>query len=382
MTPCFKGYKSLIDNSPDAITLVGAQGEIGYRSAAHTRLFGYLPDELVGSNYIDLFHPDDRDHSINLMNQTLKEPPVETKWDARMRRKDGTYRWVETTLSNLLTDVDVQAVVMCQKDIHERMEAQAKARQQAEELTRSNLRLEEFAYTVAHDLREPLRAITVFTQILFASAVQSEENRQLAHFVIEGTSRMSSMVTALLAFARSGMQAPPTTFRLQLAIEQARQSLALEIKESGAEIVIRSMPTVYSDEMQLVRVFQNLISNAVKYRDAKALTIEISAELCGPDWVIKVKDSGMGIPAAHLAKIFLPFTRLSNRDVPGTGLGLAVCKKAVVGLGGEMWVESKVGAGSTFTFTIPGSSETRDAEAFVSPAQLADEMRSCDHAWS
>jgi PAS domain S-box-containing protein len=363
----FQGYKSLIDNGPDAITLVGDHGEVRYGSAAHTRLFGYLPDELLGTDYIDLFHPDDRNYSSQSMNQALFEPPVERRWDARMRRKDGTYRWVENSLSNLLHDEEVQAIVMRQKDIHERIEAQSKAKEQAEELIKSNLRLEEFAYTVAHDLREPLRAITVFTQLLFSDMKGNEETRQLANFVIEGTNRMSDMVASLLAYARSGMQAPFTTFNLQTAVDQAAQSLALEMKESAATLVVLDLPTVCSDQIRLVRIFQNLISNAVKYRDTKLLEIQISSEPSGPDWVIRVKDTGRGVAPEHLSKIFLPFTRLSNRDIPGTGLGLAVCKKAVEGLGGTMWAESQPGLGSTFAFTIPIASEVTEGTSSVTP---------------
>lgn len=228
---------------------------------------------------------------------------------------------------------------------------------QAEELARCNLRLEEFAYTAAHDLREPLRAISLYTAMLVQKTEMDANAKQMAKFIVDGAARMSTLIDDLLSFASTGMQEPARCVDLQHVVALARQNMALAIKTSGAIVTVDRLPIVRSNEIHLVRLFQNLISNAVKYRGEAALKINVTAEQRGPGWVIRVEDNGLGIPPEHQARIFMPFIRLANRDVPGTGLGLAVCKKIVEGLGGTIWVESELGAGSTFCFTIAAEEE-------------------------
>jgi signal transduction histidine kinase len=300
-----------------------------------------------------MVHPDDRYHSSKLLNEAIDRPSLPRSWDARIRSKDGSYCWVESTASNLIEDLEVQAIVMHQRDVHVRVEAQQKSEIQAKELVRSNLRMEEFAYTVAHDLREPLRAISLYTEVLFSKIALEGENEEMAQFVMDGAKRMTLLVSDLLAFARSGMPGPAVPVSLEEAVAQARQNLTLQIRESDAVITVEPLPEVFSDQLHLVRIFQNLISNAMKYRSERPLEIVISAEQHEHDCVIKVRDNGVGIAAEYQKKIFEPFVRLASRDVPGTGLGLAVCQKAIDGLGGDIWVESEVGAGSTFVFRIP-----------------------------
>ncbi len=224
--------------------------------------------------------------------------------------------------------------------------------QHAEEIARCNLRLEEFAYAAAHDLREPLGAISAFTEMLVRQTVMDANAKQTAKFIVDGAARMSTLVDDLLSFASTGMHVPPRCVDLQDAVAQARQNLALDIKASGATVTVGRLPIVLSNEIHLVRLFQNLMSNALKYRGEIPLEIHVTAGQRGPDWVIRIEDNGLGIAPGHQARIFMPFIRLANRDVPGTGLGLAVCKKIVEGFGGTIWVESELGAGSTFCFTI------------------------------
>src|SRR5882757_904980 len=157
MAASFQGFRSLIENSPDAISLIDPHGEVLYASASTAKVFGYQPEELVGRNGLDLIHPEDREHSSRALEQVLAGPPGPLQWHARVRRKDGTYSWVESTVSNLLVEPDVQAIVVNHRDINARRAAEVERQQHADELARSNSELEEFAYTVAHDLREPLR---------------------------------------------------------------------------------------------------------------------------------------------------------------------------------------------------------------------------------
>jgi PAS domain S-box-containing protein len=350
----FQGFRSLIEHSPDAISVIDAQGDILYGSAATTKIFGYQPEELVGRNCLELIHPADRDHSRKALKDILaKSGPLQ--WDARILNKDGSYSWVESTISNLLSEAGVQAIVVHQRNIDARKAAEEERKQHAEELARCNARLEEFAYTAAHDLREPLRAISAYTEMLTEETQMDANTRQMAKFIVDGTKRMSTLIDDLLAFARTGMREPPRWVDLQTAVEQARQNLTLEIEESGARITVDPLPLVRGHEIQFVQLFQNLIGNAVKYRGKESPEIHVSVKQRGPHWLIGIEDNGIGIAQENHSRVFMPFVRLANRDIPGTGLGLAMCKKIVEGLGGTIRVESKRGAGSTFSFTIAGA---------------------------
>ncbi len=359
MIGSFQGFQSLIENSPDAICLIDRRGEILYGSASTNRLFGYQPEELVGRNCLDLIHPEDRDHSSRALEEVTGTPVGPIQWEARVLHKDNNYTWVENTVSNLLHESEVQAIVMHQRDVTERRAADGERQQHAEELVRSNLRLEEFAYTAAHDLREPLRAISTFTEMLVQQTPMDPQTKQLAGFILEGAARMSTLITDLLSFASTGLQEAPRQVGLQNALAQALENLALSIQESGAKVTAGPLPVVQGNEIHLVRLFQNLISNAIKYRSEDPVEIHVSARRRELDWVIGIGDNGLGIDPRDQSRVFMPFVRLANRSVPGTGLGLAVCKKIVEGCGGEIWVESKLGTGSTFCFTIQAAGQNR-----------------------
>jgi PAS domain S-box-containing protein len=352
MAASFQGFRSLIENSPDAISLIDTQGEILYGSPSTTKIFGYLPEELVGRNCLELIHPEDRDQASRALQAALYQPPGPLQWDARVRHKDGNYSWVESTVSNLLFESEVQAMVVHQRDINARRTAEMERQQHAEELACSNLRLEEFAYTAAHDLREPLRAISLYTEMLVRKTPMDANTSQMAKFIVDGAARMSTLIDDLLSFASTGVQEPPQPVDLQRAVAQATQNLALAIKASGAIVTVDRLPVIRGNEIHWVRLFQNLISNAVKYRREEPVEIHVTAEQLGPSWVIRVRDNGVGIAPEHQDRVFMPFIRLANRDIPGTGLGLAVCKKLVEGWGGRIWIESELGAGSAFCFTI------------------------------
>lgn len=179
-----------------------------------------------------------------------------------------------------------------------------------------------------------------------------EDDRQIATYIVNGVARMSALLDDMLSSAGCGFDNPMHHVELEEAAEQAVQNLRQALTASGAMITVERLPIVQGNETDLVRLFQNLISNAVKYRSEAPVEINISAERFGPDWVIRIKDNGIGISREHHHRIFGLFTRLHTRDIPGTGMGLAVCKKIIEGLGGTIWVESEFGAGSTFCFRI------------------------------
>ena len=352
MTPSFQGFRSVVENSPDAITVVNVQKVILYVSSSITGILGYEPRELVGRNCLELVHPEDQEGVNRALDTALLDPQQPVKWDSRVRDRDGGYSWIENTVSNLLIDLEVRGLVMHQRDINERRLAEAERQHHADELARSNVRLEEFAYMVAHDLREPLRAIAAYTEMLVQRTPMDASSKQMATFITTGVSRMSTLVTDLLSFTTTGLHQPSQPVDLRNAVAQAMQNLELEIKASGATVIVEELPIVPSNEIQLVRVFQNLISNAIKYRGDDAVEIGIRAERTGPNWVLQIEDNGLGIATEDQVPIFMPFKRLANRDVPGSGLGLAVCKRIIEGLGGTIWVRSELRSGSTFMFTV------------------------------
>ena len=353
-------FQALVENSPDAISLVDAEGQVLYASASTARVLGYQPEELLGRNGLDLLHPQDRDHSIRTLKIVLAEPQSPTRTQVRVRQKDGKWRWVESTASNLLHEPHVGAIVINYREISARRAEEEERQRRAEELARSNAELQAFAHTVAHDLREPLRTIGAFTQMLVRKAQLDEADREIAQFIVDGVQRMSTLLDDLLSSATYGFNDALHAVVLESAVMQAMQNLREAVTSSGASIAIEPLPTVQGNEGNLVRLFQNLISNAVKYRSAAAIKVRITAERCGPDWVIRIRDNGIGITKEHHRRIFGLFTRLNTGKIPGTGIGLAVCKQIVEGLGGSIWVESEPGAGSTFCFTVAAGQQGKD----------------------
>ncbi len=266
MTPSFQGFRSVVENSPDSITVVNVHRVILCASFSKTGILGYEPRELLGRNCLELVHPEDRDSTNRAFEAALLAPQQPVKWDSRVRHRDGSYSWVENTVSNLLTDLEVRGIVMHQRDINERRLAEAERQHHAEELARSNVRLEEFAYMVAHDLREPLRAIAAYTEMLVQKTPMDANSKEMATFITTGVSRMSTLISDLLSFTTTGLHQHGQSVDLGNAVAQATQNLELEIKASGATVIVDGLPTIRSNEIQLVRVFQNLISNAIKYR--------------------------------------------------------------------------------------------------------------------
>ncbi len=350
MAALFQGFRSVIESSPNAISLVDAAGKILYGSSSNARLFGYRPDELVGRDYLDLLHPDDREKARLALREALDKQPGPLHWEARVQRRDGRCVWTEGMVFSLLAEDAAQAIVVEQRDIDARKAAERERQRHAGELARSKQRLEEFAYTAAHDLRAPVRTISSYAQLLRKRLQTDPDALELTDLILDGATRMSALIQNLLDFASTGIHEPPRPVDLGRALAHAMRDLDLAIKESGAKVIVDPLPVVHGSEIHLIRLFQNLIDNALKYRRADPIEIRISAARDGPNWVVKVKDNGIGIAQADQAKVFIPFARLT--DTPGTGLGLAACKNVVEEMGGTIWIESVPGVGSTFFFTI------------------------------
>jgi two-component system, chemotaxis family, sensor kinase Cph1 len=243
-------------------------------------------------------------------------------------------------------------------DITERKQAEAALTRQAEELTRSNTELQQFAYVASHDLQEPLRMMASFAELLakrYKEQLDADAN-EFIDYIIDGAARMQRLINDLLSYSRVGSRGKdfaPTDCAAVLRTVCANLRAAIE--ESGAVVITDSLPTVMADETQLVQLFQNLLGNAIKFRGDKPVLIYVGAERRGNDWLFQLRDNGIGIEPQYVERIFLIFQRLHGRgQYPGTGIGLAIAKKIVERHGGRIWVESEPGKGSIFYFTLPG----------------------------
>lgn len=242
-------------------------------------------------------------------------------------------------------------------EVKERKRAQELLDQKNRDLAQSNAELEQFAYVSSHDLQEPLRMVASYAQLLerrYRTQFDAD-GLEFLGYIVDGAKRMRQLIDDLLSFSRIGSQAREMHIVLsEEALNLALANLSLAIKESGAEIEKGVLPRVIADQSQLVQLFQNLIGNAIVYRRKEVpLHIRIHAERKDRQWQFAVQDNGIGIASEHRERIFVIFQRLHGRgEYPGTGIGLAICKKIVERHGGRIWVESDVGKGSTFYFLL------------------------------
>ena len=244
-----------------------------------------------------------------------------------------------------------------------RYRAEAELARTADELERSNRELEQFAYVASHDLQEPLRMVSSFVQLLarrYEGQLDADADEFVA-YAVDGASRMRQLIEDLLAFSRVGTRAQPLEpTDVEAVVAEALANLAARIAESGAEITHDPLPTVLADRNQLVQVFQNLVSNAIRFRGDASPRAHIWAEEREDEWEIAVRDNGIGLEPRHAERIFEIFKRLHTREeYPGTGIGLAICKKTIERHGGRIWVESQPGQGATFRFTLPKAEGAR-----------------------
>ncbi|MEZ4595124.1 MAG: ATP-binding protein, partial [Chloroflexota bacterium] len=247
--------------------------------------------------------------------------------------------------------------VAVNRDISNQLAIEEELRQRTRSLETSNEELAQFAYAASHDLQEPLRMITAYLQLLASKhqGTLDEESNEFIAYALDGASRMRQLITDLLAYSRVGQQNQNfTQVNLESILEQVCLNLEMQVKESQITITHDPLPTVLADKTQMLQLLQNLISNAIKFRNSSNPKIHLSAEKENARWLIKVADNGIGIDPKFSQQIFTIFQRLHTRDeYPGTGIGLAMCKKIIQKHGGEIWVESALGAGSTFYVSLP-----------------------------
>jgi PAS domain S-box-containing protein len=389
-------FRLITEKAADMIAVVDTTGQRVYNSPSYERIMGYSPEELGATSSLEQIHPDDRE-KIKAAAAEASRSGVGRRIEYRMRHKDGSWRVLESTASTIVDaegNVDklvivnrditdrkraetalkeyqihleelvamrttelIEANEQLEQDIAERNRVQQELTRKVEELARSNADLEQFAYVASHDLQEPLRMVISYTQLLarrYRGKLDTSADEFIG-FAVDGASRMQQLIQDLLSYSRltirgKELQLTETGAACNAALENLRES----IKKANAEVSVGQLPTVLADATQLAQLFQNLIGNAIKYRNRRQPEIGVAARFNGNEWVFSVQDNGIGIEPQYFERIFQMFQRLHTRkDYSGTGIGLAICRKIVERHGGTIWVESQPGQGSIFLFTIP-----------------------------
>ena len=241
-------------------------------------------------------------------------------------------------------------------NITERKQAEEALRRYTAELRRSNEELGQFAYIASHDLQEPLRMISSYLQLIehrYKDKLDQDANEFIT-YAVDGANRLQNMINGLLSYSRVESRGKPfVDVDCERVLVQVLSNLTFAIEKSGASVTHDPLPTIQSDESQLIQVFQNLIENAVKFRGREPLKVHLSAERREGEWVFAVKDNGMGIEEQYQERIFTMFQQLQGRRYPGVGIGLTICRRIIDRHKGRIWIESETGKGSTFYFSIP-----------------------------
>ncbi|MCX7627878.1 MAG: ATP-binding protein [Methylophilaceae bacterium] len=350
---------TVFETNLEAVAIADLNGIIQHVNRSLVVIAGYEPREIVGA-------------SLQILHATRDQKLAATIWDKVreggqwqgeiwLRRKNGEEfpAWMSATAAK---DKDVMTHVIVEfSDITDFKQTQDALARRTEELENSNRELEQFAYVASHDLQEPLRMVASYTQLLarrYKDKLDDDAN-EFIHYAVDGATRMQALINDLLTLSRVSTRGKPLEMcDAGLALSRALSNLKIAIEESGAKITHDAMPSVKADISQLTQLFQNLIGNALKFRGEAPPKVHVGVVRKAREWEFSVRDNGIGIAPEFFERIFVIFQRLHGKhEYPGTGIGLAVCKKIVERHGGHIWVESKPGEGATFYFTLPTNGE-------------------------
>lgn len=366
--------QAILNNADYTIISTDTQGIIQTFNKTAERLLGYTADEVVGKVTPAIIHDLNevvaRAEVLSKELATTIEPGFEVfvvkarsqPFDANewtYVHKNGSRFTVRLSISALRgVDGAISGYLGVGDDITLRKQAEQQLAHKTGELERSNAELEQFAYLASHDLQEPLRMVSSFTQLL-AQPYQGKLDKNADEFIryaVDGAVRMQCLIQDLLLYSRlSRVNHPHQTIDLNTVLQAALLNLHGSVQAANASISYDQLPTITGDNAQLLQLFQHLIANAVKFQGEHPPRVHIASSQQDANWRIAVSDNGIGIEPQYFDKIFLIFQRLHSREqYPGTGMGLALCKKIIDNHGGRIWLESTPGKGSTFYFSLVG----------------------------
>lgn len=351
--------QSIFNSAPDAVIVINHESTIVKWNHKAEKLFYWNESEVMGKPLYDFIIPERyRERHKNGMKHYLSSgegPFINKDVELEAINKKG----IEFNISLTIAPVGIKDKILFIgfiRDITQRKKIEEEIKQKSGELERSNQELEQFAYVASHDLQEPLRTINNFVGLLEknSSTKVDEDTKLYFKFIVNASSKMQDLIKDLLEYSRVGRNMTIASVDCNAIVKEVIALMDASIKESSAKITVASLPVLKGNETELKRLFQNLLSNAVKFRKQNdAPVITITAEDKGTEYLFAITDNGIGIEEQFIPKLFIIFQRLHSEDqYAGTGIGLATCKKIVMLHGGKIWVESKIGEGSTFYFTL------------------------------
>ena len=347
----------IIANMSEGVSLLRASDAVlVYANPRFEEMFGYVSGELVGKP-VSVLTTEKRPEEKAKKIMGILEKKGEWRGEVNNIKRDGTTFWCCANVSAFDHPEHGRVMIAVHTDITERKKAEAELKKLLAELERSNKELEQFAYVASHDLQEPLRTVSSFVQLL-SSRYKNQLDANADEFITyitEAVTRMQLLIKDLLTLSRvdiRGKEFKPID--INNALRQVINDLHTVIIDNKAKITQEELPIVKADEQQIKQLFQNLIENAIKFRSKDTPEIHIGFEEDEKEFILRIRDNGIGIDPQFSKKIFVVFQRLHPKDkFPGTGIGLAICKKIVERHGGRIWFDSKIGKGSTFYFSIP-----------------------------
>ena len=358
-------FQKAFNASPEPITIATmSEGRYVDVNESFVRVTGYQREEVIGRTSLEIkfwARPEDRSAFIEILTKQGSVRDLEITF---LTKSGGKRTGLDSAeIIEIAGEKCILAIfkdVTQQKNLEKQRErAEEALAQRAAELARSNAELEQFAYVASHDLQEPLRMVASFTQLL-AKRYQDKldaDGREFIAYAVDGATRMQKLIADLLSYSRVGTRGKPfQPANCDAILERVLVGLKLAINESGAIVRHDPLPTLMGDDIQLEQLFQNLLANAIKFRSETPPVVHLSAEHAGNEWKFSVRDNGIGIAPEYAERIFMIFQRLHTKaEYPGSGIGLAICKKIVERHSGRIWVNSEPESGTTFFFTIPDS---------------------------
>ena len=350
-------YQLLFEEAPVAYHEVGMDGAVVAVNESECKLLGFGRGDMLGRPIWDFVAAQKRDISRESFREKMAGNGPLPVYECLFERSDGALLTLEVH-ENRLRDANGATVGIrsAMLNVTERKEREEELARRTAELARSNAELEQFAYVASHDLQEPLRTVASYTQLLarrYKGKLGADADEFIS-FASDGAARMSQLIHDLLDYSRVGSRAAefrPVSSEAVLA--SAMTNVRAAIEDSSAVVQHSALPTVDADPAQLAQLFQNLLGNAIKFRNGARPEIDVACEETPEEWCFAVSDNGIGIDPKYSDRIFQVFQRLhSKTEYPGTGIGLAICKKIAERHGGRIWVQSNPGHGATFRFTI------------------------------